>query len=217
MDRRIKLLREALGLTQLEFANSLNIHDTTVSGWERGANVPEKSIVIISKLYGVNSEWLRAGKGEMFTAGKPVINEDFKNNIHYRLSTVRDKLNLTLGQFGDRLNVTGATISNWENNKIEIPEKQRERICKEFGVNRRWLETGEGEMLASEPIEDDVEADIKKVLEEKEVSNREYAKFHGCGDVTALIFENFMTLPPEEQDLFMQCYYKYWRDKARKS
>lgn len=214
MKDRIKQLRDFLGLSQSDFANKLGVNNSTVSVWEKGGVISTINLNQIAKTFGVSLEWLHTGDGKMLSDTQDTINE----RIDDRLRIIRRRSNLTQKGLAERLGVSYGTIINWENNG-NVPEKQRAKIASTFGVNLSWLETGEGEMLANEPeaVEKELETEVKKVFEEKDVSPREYAKYHGCGDVGALIFENFMSMPVEEQDAFMQCYYKYWRDKAHKN
>jgi transcriptional regulator with XRE-family HTH domain len=58
------------------------------------------------------------------------------------------EVNLTLEKFGARLGVTKTAISLLENAKTSVTDQMRRSICREFGVNEKWLRTGEGEMFA---------------------------------------------------------------------
>ena len=60
---------------------------------------------------------------------------------------------LTLAEFGERLGVKGQTISTIELGTGRLTETMKRLICLEFGVNRRWLETGEGEMFVGMDID----------------------------------------------------------------
>ncbi len=74
--KRLKLLREALGLTQREFASALGRTIRTVQNYEGGHRVPdEATLKLIETLFGVNPEWLREGKGSMF------LNKDKEEQI----------------------------------------------------------------------------------------------------------------------------------------
>lgn len=71
MNKRLKLLREKnLNLTQGKFADSLGVPLTTISKYERGEVKPTSEFLIkLSKIYGVNLNWLLAGEGTMFKSG----------------------------------------------------------------------------------------------------------------------------------------------------
>lgn len=67
--------------------------------------------------------------------------------MHKRIRELREHLKLSQTAFAERLGMTRSIVSNMELGLVEIPEYRINTIIKEFGVNRHWLETGEGEML----------------------------------------------------------------------
>lgn len=68
MDERIKLLRKELGLNQTDFGNRIGVKQSTVTGYETGTRVPLDSVIVsICREFDVNEDWLRYGKGDMFT------------------------------------------------------------------------------------------------------------------------------------------------------
>lgn len=68
MDKRLKLLRKTLDLTQQEFADRLGVKRNTIANYETGRNEPVGSIfALICREFGVSEEWLRNGTGDMFT------------------------------------------------------------------------------------------------------------------------------------------------------
>ena len=75
--------------------------------------------------------------------------------IYERIRFLRkEKLGLTQAKFGEILGVNRSTINNIEGNYLVKPEQKEplyRLICKEFGVDYRWLMTGEGEMLSARP------------------------------------------------------------------
>ena len=67
MNKRIKELREALGLSQEEFGKSLELTRNYISLIENEQrNMSSQSIKVMCSMYNVNEEWLRTGSGEMF-------------------------------------------------------------------------------------------------------------------------------------------------------
>jgi len=67
LNERIKKLRKALGLTQQEFSERLNIGRGTLANYEVGRNEPIDAVVaLIVREFHVNETWLRTGEGEMF-------------------------------------------------------------------------------------------------------------------------------------------------------
>lgn len=64
---RIREIRQALGLSQAEFAKDISISSGYVAGLELGnRKVNDRMIKLICTQYNVNEAWLRDGTGEMF-------------------------------------------------------------------------------------------------------------------------------------------------------
>jgi DNA-binding XRE family transcriptional regulator len=69
MKDRILAIRNVLQLNQAEFAKRLGLKRTTLSMIEVGDNtLTDKNIRLICMVFNVNEQWLRTGKGDMFTA-----------------------------------------------------------------------------------------------------------------------------------------------------
>lgn len=67
MNNRVKELRKALKLTQLEFAKKINRSQTVYSQYENGsATITDRTVADICREFNVNEEWLRTGNGVMF-------------------------------------------------------------------------------------------------------------------------------------------------------
>ncbi len=64
-----------------------------------------------------------------------------------RIKELRISLGLNQAQFADRLGVGRSTIGNYESGSRVPLDTVITSICREFHVNRVWLETGEGEMF----------------------------------------------------------------------
>lgn len=64
-----------------------------------------------------------------------------------RIKEVRKTLKLTQSEFGTRIGVASNTITSYETGTREPSNSVITSICREFNVNRTWLETGEGEMF----------------------------------------------------------------------
>lgn len=69
MYRRLKTLRKALKLTQMEFAQRIGLGQSSIAMLEQGKRaINEKHIKLICATFGVREQWLRAGEGEMFAS-----------------------------------------------------------------------------------------------------------------------------------------------------
>lgn len=66
MNSRIKVVRNAYGLTLEKFGNRLGVSKAAISRIERGdRSVTEQMVKSICREFGINEEWLRTGNGPM--------------------------------------------------------------------------------------------------------------------------------------------------------
>lgn len=63
-----------------------------------------------------------------------------------RIRFIRKEANLIQESFGSRIGLTRRGVQELENGNSGVSEGTRRLICSEFHINRKWLETGEGEM-----------------------------------------------------------------------
>ena len=67
MNKRLRELRNKLGLSQKEFGERIGITQSHVASLESGRrDLSDRNIQFISEIWGVNGDWIRTGKGEMF-------------------------------------------------------------------------------------------------------------------------------------------------------
>lgn len=64
-----------------------------------------------------------------------------------RIKELRQALGLSMEMFGSRLGVTKATVSRIENGVNNVTSQMIASICREYNVNKDWLETGNGTMF----------------------------------------------------------------------
>ena len=65
-----------------------------------------------------------------------------------RIKSIRNGLGLTLKEFGGRIGMSAAAISNIENGVYAPKASTISLICITFGINRDWLENGSGDIYA---------------------------------------------------------------------
>ena len=137
---RVRLLRKELSLTQSDFGKRVDVGKTAISKIEKNENsLTDRMFNSICREFNVNEEWLRYGKGEMFSSPQ----------IGLRIKELRKNLNLTQNNFGNRIGVKANTIGNYELLLRNPSNSVIHSICIEFNVNENWLKSGEGEMFFS--------------------------------------------------------------------
>lgn len=107
--------------------------------------------------------------------------------MNTRIKELRTALHLTLEGFGDRIGVTRAAVSKWENGDRGIADSMVVSICREFGVSEQWLRTGEGEMF-----EQTRETVLNRLAAEYSLDKEQVS-----------VIENFLDLSPQERTLFL--------------
>lgn len=143
---RIKVLRkDILKLTQIDFGKKIKLKPTAIGQMESGhRTVTDRSIFLICNVFNINEEWLRNGNGDIFlTSGNTNQNLLIKD----RLKKLRTNLNLSQDEFGEKLNLTRSSISNYEKGTRNISFRVIADICREFNVNENWLLNGIGNMF----------------------------------------------------------------------
>lgn len=63
-----------------------------------------------------------------------------------RIKCVREASGLNQTEFGKRIEIGSSGMSKLEKGINNPADRTIRLICSEFGINRHWLETGEGEM-----------------------------------------------------------------------
>jgi len=68
-------------------------------------------------------------------------------NMKDRIKEIRKHYNLSQEQFGARIGITRASVSQIEKGTNGASNATMLNICREFNINRQWLETGSGSMF----------------------------------------------------------------------
>ena len=89
----------------------------------------------------------------------------------------KDVLGMTMEEFGEKVGLSKAAISQIESGKSGLSDVAVKAICNEYNINEAWLRTGEGEMKTEQP-EDEIDAVIKKydLSEEVRVMLEQFVK-----------------------------------------
>ena len=91
-----------------------------------------------------------------------------------RIKQLRTMLGLTQQKFADRLGLKRQTIAAYEVGNIEPSDSTLLLICKEFGVNEKWLRYNEGDIYKSHPATGEINNAISNVLEDTNCDNSVY-------------------------------------------
>lgn len=84
--------------------------------------------------------------------------------MNERIRKLRKFLNLSQTEFGNRIGVKQGSIASYESGARMPLDSIIVSICREFNVNKEWLETGEGEMFVKIPEEDETAALVFSLL-----------------------------------------------------
>ena len=81
-----------------------------------------------------------------------------------RIFELRNRLNLTQTEFGEKIGLTRNAIAAYECGNSNPTGTAIIAIVNVFHVNREWLETGEGEMFCGDPLDAQIRASIQSSL-----------------------------------------------------
>ena len=111
--RNLRESREELDLKQKDIATILNVHFSTVSGWETGKDtIPIKQLIKYANLYNYSLDYLFGLTYRNIEYCQININ---KKNVGNNLKALRKNNKYTQKELAKKLNTTQSTISNWEN------------------------------------------------------------------------------------------------------
>ena len=79
-----------------------------------------------------------------------------------RLKKVRKETGLTQAEFAAAIGITRSPIAAAESGKSKLQPLAVRKICEIYGINERWMQTGEGNMRNTYNIPDD---ELRNLLE----------------------------------------------------
>ena len=92
MKNRLKMVREAQGMNQTKFAESLGLTVAAVCYYESGKREPSNAVLtLISQKYGVSYAWLKTGEGPM---EDPVVDDAVAGKILNSYQNMPDRLRM---------------------------------------------------------------------------------------------------------------------------
>lgn len=111
MKTRLKQLRKNLGMTQVEFAERIDLNRSGYANIELGhVNLTERNLKKICKEFNINENWLQTGEGEMFKS----MEED-KELLNFVINILADK--------NEFIRKTFSTLARLEKSDWDVIEK----------------------------------------------------------------------------------------------
>ncbi len=108
--------------------------------------------------------------------------------MELRIKQIRERLNLSQAELGARIGLNRSSISNLEKGERRITEKHIKLLCSELNINESWLRTGEGDMFQT------ADGHSLDALE----------KLHPMHTLTRAFVEALISMPPEQEAVFVQ-------------
>lgn len=84
--------------------------------------------------------------------------------MNNRICEVRTRLNLTRAIFAEEIGISVSGLRKLESGENNPSEQTIRAICREYKVNRKWLETGEGEPFKEVTRDVEIAQFLGKVL-----------------------------------------------------
>ena len=114
--------------------------------------------------------------------------------VNERISELINELQIKKSEFADRIHITPAFVSQICSGVRQPSDRTISDICREFGIFRQWLETGEGPKYKTAPA-GGIEQELRDIL--------------GVDDPFAVaVLSSLAKMPPQWWDLWREELYK---------
>lgn len=143
INNRIRLQREACGLTTAELARLLDLDEDIIIQWEIGEYEPTISMLIpLANVLGCAPLSLLNEKNTAaaVTVNQPDIQEE---SIGTRIEAARKKLGLTEADLARMIHTYSNPINDWECGICEVPANQIVPLADALHCDPMWLLAGE--------------------------------------------------------------------------
>lgn len=114
-----------------------------------------------------------------------------------RLKKLRKNLDLTQQAFADKIGMKQNTIAQYEMGRTTPSDAIVFSICREFGVNERWLRNGEGEMFVKSTPYDKAYNRFGYIMENSSPSKKA---------ALSILLELLYSVPDDQWDKIMEQY-----------
>lgn len=109
-------------------------------------------------------------------------------SLSERIKAVRKAAGLNQKDFGTKIGIGMSAVSLLESGTNNPSDQTLRLICSEFGISRRWLDTGEGEM-----IDPQVSSDIQSITRTME----------GQSEAKKRLVRFVVNMPPDLAEAFL--------------
>ena len=104
----------------------------------------------------------------------------------------KETLGLTLKEMSSALCISLPNLANIETGKINTTQRVIADICRVYGVDQTWLETGEGEMFRAPSVDEELAAFVADVISDNnEFKKRVFYAMSRMDDAAWDAFERF--------------------------
>lgn len=114
-----------------------------------------------------------------------------------RLKKLRKNLDLTQQAFADKIGMKQNTIAQYEMGRTTPSDAIVFSICREFGVNEKWLRNGEGEMFIKSTPYDKAYNRFGYIMENSSPSKKA---------ALSILLELLYSVPDDQWDVIMEQY-----------
>ena len=114
-----------------------------------------------------------------------------------RLKKLRKNLELTQQAFADKIGMKQNTIAQYEMGRTTPSDAIVFSICREFGVNEKWLRNGEGEMFIKSTPYDKAYNRFGYIMENSSPSKKA---------ALSILLELLYSVPDDQWDMIMEQY-----------
>ena len=114
-----------------------------------------------------------------------------------RLKKLRKNLDLTQQAFADKIGMKQNTIEQYEMGRTTPSDAIVFSICREFGVNEKWLRNGEGEMFIKSTPYDKAYNRFGYIMENSSPSKKA---------ALSILLELLYSVPDDQWDMIMEQY-----------
>lgn len=128
-----------------------------------------------------------------------IITDKKRGDYHMkeRLKKLRKNLDLTQQAFADKIGMKQNTIAQYEMGRTTPSDAIVFSICREFGVNEKWLRNGEGEMFIKSTPYDKAYNRFGYIMENSSPSKKA---------ALSILLELLYSVPDDQWDMIMEQY-----------